>query len=184
MTEPGEPGTGGQTGRFLIFQSDLQKPFTRPNSCSTPIFDFSLDGWVGGWVGGWPGTPTPNFRLRSIERGSSRTLANQTDTEGAPGSSFEPGSWVALSFFHVNCHQPRGSSPVKPPAAPPPFPWMFHQSAKHWIRVHVIQLFLLLSFAVHIEIIKSRLPERSQRFSRLRKWQSHLPHALPYSALP
>jgi len=35
--------------------------------------------------------------------------------------------------------------------------------------MHVIQLFLLLLAGVHIEILKSRLPERSQRLSRLHK---------------
>jgi hypothetical protein len=47
------------------------------------------------------GAGGPEHRLRisgspRSNEGSSRTLANQTDTEGAPGSSFEPGSWVCL----------------------------------------------------------------------------------------
>jgi hypothetical protein len=38
------------------------------------------------------------LKLPSTERGSSRTLTDQNNTEGAPGSFFEPGSWVAFSF--------------------------------------------------------------------------------------
>src|SRR5437879_4533785 len=39
------------------------------------------------------------FQTPSIERGSFRALTNQNNTEGAPGSSFEPGSWGCLSLF-------------------------------------------------------------------------------------
>src|SRR5438445_6434247 len=39
------------------------------------------------------------FQTPSIEHGSFRPLANQNNTEGAPGSSFEPGSWGCLSLF-------------------------------------------------------------------------------------
>src|SRR5260370_2374855 len=35
------------------------------------------------------------FKLPLISRGSFRTLATQSNAEGASGSSFEPGPWVA-----------------------------------------------------------------------------------------
>jgi hypothetical protein len=68
--------------------------------------DRELDEELGAYLemeGGWPGTPTPNFRLRSIERGNSRTLANQTDTEGAQVRRLNLGSWVCLPL-----PEPRG----------------------------------------------------------------------------
>jgi len=42
-------------------------------------------------------------------------LRNQNNTEGAPGSKFEPGFWgcLLLSLFHVDHHQPRSSSQLK-----------------------------------------------------------------------
>jgi hypothetical protein len=97
-------------------------------------------------------------------------------TEGAPGSFFEPGSWVCLLslLFHVHRHEPRPSSIIKPPTAPHPIFRMFHQPANHRIRMHVIQLLRFLPPAVHIEIVKPRLPKRPQQFSRLLKRQSHL----------
>ena len=94
------------------------------------------------------------------------------------------GSCLPFSPFHVNRHRPRCSSPVILPTAPSPILRMFHQSANHRIRVHVIQLILLLSTGVHVEIVKPRLPERPQRFSRLTKRQAHLPRAHRPSALP
>src|SRR2546422_4883673 len=67
------------------------------------------------------------FQTPSIERGSFRPLANQNNTEGAPGSSLEPGSWgcFLFSLFHVDRHEPRRSSLVKPPTAPWPISRMF-----------------------------------------------------------
>jgi hypothetical protein len=76
--------------------------------------DRELDEELGAYLemeGGWPGTPTPNFRLRSIERGNSRTLANQTDTEGAPGSSFEPGVLGLPSLARASRGASKGHSP-------------------------------------------------------------------------
>jgi hypothetical protein len=121
-----------------------------------------------------------------IERDISPPFADQSNTEGAPGSSFEPGSWGCLlvSLFHVDRHEPRGSSPVKSPTAPRPIFRMSYQSANHRICVNVVQLFPLLPFAVNVEIVKPRLPKRPQWFSRLRKRQSHLPRAHRPSPLP
>jgi hypothetical protein len=77
---------------------------------------------------------------------------------------------LAVAFlslvFHVDRHQPRCFSVVKPQTAPPPISRMFHQSANHRIRVQVVQLLPFLSLAVHIEIVRPRLPERSQRLLR------------------
>jgi len=58
-------------------------------------------------------------------------LKHQDNTEGAPGSKLEPGSWGCLlsSLFDVDRHQPSLSSLIKPPTAPPPISRMFHQSA-------------------------------------------------------
>src|SRR5260370_1413390 len=52
---------------------------------------------------------------------------------------------------------------------------MLHQSSDHGIRVHVFQFFFLLLVAVHIEIVKPRLPELRQIPEELRKPQPKLP---------
>ena len=93
--------------------------------------------------------------------------------KGAPGSGWKPGSWGCLLFL-LNIHGKQRLFPAKVirPAAPRPIPRMIHQAALYRIRVHVIQLFPLLSPAIHIEIVKPRLPERPQRFTRCRKRQS------------
>jgi hypothetical protein len=47
----------------------------------------------------------------SIERGSVWPLDNQEKTEGAPGSSFEPGSWVLglpRASTYANVHLRKG----------------------------------------------------------------------------
>src|SRR2546428_8295862 len=48
------------------------------------------------------------FQTPSIERGSFRALTNQNNTEGAPGSSLEPGSWGCFSLLTL----PRRSPPA------------------------------------------------------------------------
>ena len=67
------------------------------------------------------------------------------------------------------------SSIVNPPTAPRPISRMLHQPLHHWIRVHVMEFFILFPPAIHVETVKPRLPERSQRFPLLRKRQSYLP---------
>jgi RHS repeat-associated protein len=96
------------------------------------------------------------------------------------------GLGVASSFslFHVDRHESQRASVVKPPTTRRPISRVFHQSSNHRIRVHIIQLFRLLSLAVHIEIVKPRLPERPQWRSRLPKRQSHLSHTRRPSVLP
>src|SRR5271168_4955736 len=113
-------------------------------------------------------TNPESFKPPLTERRSFPTLTTQTNAEGAPGSLFEPGSWGCFfsSLFHVDRYQPRSPSRVKLPTAPLPISRMFHQSPNHRIRMHVIQLFPFLFPAVHIEVIKPRLPERPQRFAR------------------
>src|SRR5271167_3116634 len=94
-----------------------------------------------------------------------------------------PGVVFSFSPFCVHGQKRTCRSVVISPTTPRPILWMLHQSANHRIRVHVIQFLLLLSVAVHVEIVKSRLPEGSQRFSHLHKGQSHLSRAPRPSAL-
>jgi hypothetical protein len=75
-----------------------------------------------------------------------------------PFSAFSVSLLAVLSdSVHVN--QSSLSFGIKPPTAPRPIFRVFHQSANHRVAVHVIQFFLHLSAAVHVEVIKSRLPE-------------------------
>ena len=55
---------------------------------------------------------------------------------------------------------------VETGAAPAPVIRIPHKLALHWIKVHVIQLFVLLFGAPHIEVIEAALPELRILFKR------------------
>src|SRR5882762_2164944 len=119
-------------------------------------------------------------------------LAVSENLKNKPGGCprFGVGTWVlglpSLPFLNIHGKQRLLPAKVIRPATPSPISRMIHQAALYRIGVHVIQLLSLLSPAIHIEIVKPRLPERPQRFTRRRKWQSQLPRArsLPFAQLP
>ena len=127
-------------------------------------------------------------RLPDSDRNS--RLHNFPVTEKRGGCPrFGVGTWVlgwpSLHVLNIHGKQRRLSAKVIRPATPRPIPRMIYQPALYRIGMHVIQLLSLLSPAIHIEIVKSRLPERPQWFTRRRKWQSQLPRArsLPFAQL-
>src|SRR5258708_683810 len=112
---------------------------------------------------------------------ASRRVARTTNPKmnlGALPSVFEGGAFSSLSLdlapleIHgIDLHQSRFVSCVKRKTAPRPILGMLHQPALHRIRVHVVQFFFLLLVAVHIEVVKPRLPELRQVSNELRKGQ-------------
>src|SRR6266404_2289987 len=52
---------------------------------------------------------------------------------------------------------------------------MLHESSNYKIRMHILQFFFLLLVAIHVEIVKPRLPELRQLGDELRKSQRKLP---------
>src|SRR5208283_3672427 len=96
-----------------------------------------------------------------------------------PHSRFpEGGSWGTPFFLlfrdAINSNQPRFTFRVERPTAPRPILWMPHQSPRHWIPVHVLELFSLLPLRVCVEVVKSRLPQAARSFRLFRKGQPQL----------
>src|SRR5208283_4673058 len=115
------------------------------------------------------------------ENGSSGRVArtrNGKQNLGAP-LSFSRGWVLGFSFLlsfrnDINCNQPRLTLRVERPTAPRPVLRMAHQSARHRVAVHVVQLLSFLPVRVHVEVIKTRLPKAARSFRLFRKGQPHL----------
>jgi hypothetical protein len=60
----------------------------------------------------------------------------------------------------VHSHQTTLTARVGAKAAPLPLAGLDHQSALHWVAVHVAQLFDALPFAINIEVVEALLPNR------------------------
>ncbi len=105
---------------------------------------------------------------------------------GAPPSGWEGGSWVspsASSFRDdIDTDKPWLPHYVESPTAPWPILRVFHQSTRQGIAVHILELLSFLPVCVYIEIVKPRLPERSDVLHRFRKGKSKLSYrAFPVS---
>ena len=123
--------------------------------------------------------------MLSIQHPDFLPISNRSYTEGAPPLGCKGGSWASPRSFllHVH-HQHRAPAGIKTPTAPCPILRMLHQSTHHRIRVHVIQLLFPLPLAIHIEIVKSRLPERPRRPILSCESKRHLPRTRPPLAFP
>jgi len=71
--------------------------------------------------------------------------------------------WRFFSLHGVDMHQPRLAFPV-----------MLHQSSRHRVRMHVVQLLGFLALRIDIEIVESRLPECPRQFTSFRERQPWL----------
>jgi hypothetical protein len=67
--------------------------------------------------------------------------------------------FLNLQIHPIHSDQTGFASEVKRLTTPRPILRMPHQSAIHMIRVHVIQLLVLLFMAIHVEVVKSCLPK-------------------------
>src|SRR5208283_4162542 len=120
-------------------------------------------------------------RLTALGSATWRRVArtrNGKQNLGAP-LSFSRGWVLGFSFLlsfrnDINCNQPRLTLRVERPTAPRPVLRMAHQSARHRVAVHVVQLLSFLPVRVHVEIVKARLPEATRVFARFRKCQPQL----------
>jgi len=84
---------------------------------------------------------------------------------GAPGSGVgNLGLGVAIFYLVHRVHREQRFLPVvKSPAAPRPISRMTHKPALHRIGMHVVQLLHSFSRAIHVEVVKTRLPEWLRR---------------------
>jgi hypothetical protein len=141
---------------------------------------------TGGW-GGWPGKA---FLILHLERRPEPTTVQfpcDRKTRRVPqvrGGNL--GLGVAFSSLKHPSEAAASPRQSNTPSCSTPDP--SHDSPSRALPdcVHVIQFLPLLSRAIHIEIVKPRLPERPQRFTRCRKRQSQLPRAgsFPFAQLP
>jgi len=72
------------------------------------------------------------------------------------------------NFSVVHPHFPLLPIQLIPKAAPWPLFRFIHQTSRHWIAMHVAQLFDALMFGSNVEVVKSRLPNVSRTSGRER----------------
>ena len=71
---------------------------------------------------------------------------------------------LSLLIRGIHRYQPGSSTGVEGIAAPQPLPRLARYSSFDRVRVQVVQLLAPLRRAVHIEIVKARLPEMRKSF--------------------